>query len=364
MFVYFLIHLLFLLIIISGWRRIRFEQSTEVYLCPVSVLIPVRNDKNNLRELLNDIKNQDFPVDMVEIIVINDHSEDGSHEVALEFQSQSHNLRFINLTNLEGKKNALKKGVESSKNDLIATLDSDCRIGSQWLLKSVQHILNEKADLVFGLVTFIKERNIIAQMISIEQKSLVGSGAALWRIGLPIMSNGANMIFKRDAFENVKGYEGNLDIPSGDDTFLLSKFKKAGLKIGFNPLLDGMVWTKGPASMTEFINQRRRWAGKLKYSQDFAMWFIAILIFFLNCSWLVFLVMVFLSKITLAYFLLGTTVKISLEYFFIYSISNKMNEKVILLPFMILELIYPLYVTFFAFVSNLDGYEWKGRRYR
>jgi hypothetical protein len=90
---------------------------------------------------------------------------------------------------------------------------------------------------------------------------------------------------------------------------------------------------------------------------------VAIVVFFLQIFWLVSLIAFFAGKVELAYFLLGMLLKAFFDFIFLKDISARLNKELHLLPFFFLEVVYPLYVIFFALISNFGAYSWKGRKY-
>ena len=96
----------------------------------LSVIIPARNEANNIENLLLDLQKQQYSD--FEVIVVDDHSEDNTLEVVERFIQSNPWCRL--LSNLHsGKKAALTLGIESAKGSIIVTTDADCRISSGWL---------------------------------------------------------------------------------------------------------------------------------------------------------------------------------------------------------------------------------------
>ena len=126
--VYLLIYLFLLALIVGvGGIRHKFKarsKTTEtISLDKITVLIPFRNESESLPRIIQSIKNSmKLPL---EIIFINDHSEDTS----LAFLQQHVNDLPITLVSLPdqkiGKKEALRYGMEHAHGDYYLTLDAD-----------------------------------------------------------------------------------------------------------------------------------------------------------------------------------------------------------------------------------------------
>jgi hypothetical protein len=93
----------------------------------ISFVIPVRNDARRLRDCLRTIVENEYPSDLVEIVVVDDGSTDGSGLVAGEFGATV-------LTRASGRVAALRNaGAEISRGDLLAFVDADHLLDAGWL---------------------------------------------------------------------------------------------------------------------------------------------------------------------------------------------------------------------------------------
>jgi len=101
-----------------------------------SVIIPFRNESENILNSLKCIEQQDYPKDLFEVIYVNDSSSDDSF-AKLNNAEKSCNIKIISSYG-EGlqaafKKYALRKGIESSDGEIIITTDADTMFGKKWL---------------------------------------------------------------------------------------------------------------------------------------------------------------------------------------------------------------------------------------
>ena len=98
-----------------GWERISIY-SVEYDELSVSIIIPVRNEAANIRNLLNDINDQIINATKLEVIVVNDNSEDNTKEIVSTYLMNSQfNGSLINLNATSGKKAALKDGIGNER---------------------------------------------------------------------------------------------------------------------------------------------------------------------------------------------------------------------------------------------------------
>ena len=93
------------------------------YLPLVTVVIPVYNSEQYLRETLESVANQTYS--NIEVIVVNDASTDRSMDIIHEFSNRISNLKIIDLKKNEGVSNARNIGIKNATGNFVAFLDSD-----------------------------------------------------------------------------------------------------------------------------------------------------------------------------------------------------------------------------------------------
>ena len=128
-----LAYMLMILYFYKGWRKLKgFTVKNEKFTTPVSLIIPVRNEEQNIPGLIRSIREQDYPGRLLEVIFIDDHSDDRSFELISEHISGIENFHLMRSTG-SVKKMALQTGFEKATGDLIITTDTDCHHSSRWL---------------------------------------------------------------------------------------------------------------------------------------------------------------------------------------------------------------------------------------
>jgi len=181
----------------------------------------MRNEEQNILNLLKDIEKQNYDKNDFEIIVIDDHSTDESFDLV-------NNLEIKNLTlirNLgEGKKSAIETGINLAKNEYIIQTDADCRMGENWLNSINQYLNQHTVKLLMAPVVFETKANLLSHLQELDFYALMMSTAGLAGIKHPIMANGANLIYPKSVLKDISVL--NKRSASGDDVFLLHHIKK------------------------------------------------------------------------------------------------------------------------------------------
>ena len=352
------------LLLLKGWQKAKeqYPVSNKDARQFLSVIIPVRNEEATIDRLLNDLIIQSYPKDKFEIIIVNDHSEDNTIQIVEKKIGSSANLKIASNEGL-GKKLAITTGVSLSSGEIIVTTDADCRVDMNWLETINNSFFNEKIKMVFGAVKIQIDDSLFSKLQAIEFSSLIGSGAATMAMGIPTMCNGANLAFRKDVFLEVNGYEGNTQIASGDDEFLMRKISRKypdGIK--FNNSQENIVITNPQPTLAEFIDQRLRWAGKWKYNKDGKSKLVALYIFIFHLSVLALPVLVILNYVTLYSLILFLLGKAILEFMFLWSVTTWLKVKWNWQAFILLQLIHSFYVVTIGVIANFAKPLWKGSR--
>ena len=98
----------------KGWNN-NLKSKSNIFHTTVSVVIAVRNEESNIINLIEDLSCQDFPKELFNIIIIDDHSEDNTFDLIKNSQKKYSNLVIRSLPdNKFGKKNAINFGVSFS----------------------------------------------------------------------------------------------------------------------------------------------------------------------------------------------------------------------------------------------------------
>jgi len=125
----------------------------------VSILIPARNEENNIANLLSDLSNLNYK--NLEIIVYNDNSTDNTARMVLEMTSSNPNIKLINGNEPEkgwlGKNYACHQLALKATGKVLLFLDADVRVGNELIDKSLayQQKYNLKLLSIFPKQTMI-----------------------------------------------------------------------------------------------------------------------------------------------------------------------------------------------------------------
>ncbi len=366
--VLFLFYILFILFLIRGIFSIKPR------LCAnnlkVSVIVPFRNEENNLRRCVLSILNQKFDRDRFEIILVDDNSEDKSVE-AIKDLIEKENIKLIKLDNGYGKKRAIEAAINHSVNEIIVTTDADCFHSKYWL-KSLIESFDDRTGFVAGKVVYSETRNVFEEFQKIEFASLVSIGSAFIGNKLPLLANGASCAYRKDLFYQVGGFKDNISLASGDEEFLMQKiFFDTDYEVKFCAAKESVTYTEPIHSATKFINQRKRWVSKVPFYRNklllpvlsllylfYLLLFVTIFYSLFNSNMQETLLYIFLSKMI---FDLVFMIK---AYHFLELSKHKFELLKLIMLFPLAEIFHLIYITIVPILSYMTGFNWKERNFR
>ena len=329
----------------------------------VSILIAARNESKQIKRCLEGLKNQSYPSNLYEIILIDDHSSDDTIQIA-----RSLDLSMLTILELDekkyGKKEALKKGQEYSTADLIVTTDADTWVDNEWLDLLVSLYEEKEVKFIAGPVIVVEDTSLITHFQALDMlgNNLV-TAAGIFRRWY-YSANGANLAFDSDAFRSIGAYDIS-KLASGDDMFTIQKLATAypgGIFYLKNK--DAAVKTDAIPGVTKLMRQRKRWATKSQAYPDHILQGVLVLVSLFTLSILVnILVGLIWSPLLLKVGLIQLFLKGLIDYSLLRSSSKYFNQPFSLNKYIGAFFIHIANVIYSSFWAIFKGqYVWKGRK--
>ncbi|AFL81099.1 glycosyl transferase [Aequorivita sublithincola DSM 14238] len=355
--------------LVYGFRKASVFSSEEIiHKTRFSIVIPFRNEAENLPYLLRTIEALNYSTELFEIIFVNDASEDTSEAIlcsAIEKSKFLIKLIQNNRISNSPKKDAISEAIKNSNFEWIVTTDADCELPENWLKTLDAFIQKNNPVMVCGPVVYESDGSFIENFQQLDGLSLQAVTIGSFGFGNPLLSNGANLGYKKDAFILVNGFSGNDHIASGDDIFLLEKMKKAFPEmVKFLKSKEVVVSTKPQLSWKKVVNQRVRWASKTSKQKNISSLLLGLLVLFVNASILAIPFLMIFDSENIILFLLLIFFKISIDYIVIKQTSSFFNVKISVLNFIWQPFLYAI-ITVLVVIGSLCGsYAWKGRSFK
>jgi cellulose synthase/poly-beta-1,6-N-acetylglucosamine synthase-like glycosyltransferase len=331
----------------------------------VSVLIAARNEEKYLSTCLESLKKQNYPEDLLQIIVINDRSTDKTRDIISDYCKQSaiFNLLDIHedLDGLKGKMNALSQGLDQAIGEIILITDADCRVSSTWI-SAITAYFTEEVGLVGSFTVLSRPDNRESTFDHIQTMDwlfLQAIASGTTGIGLPVSVLGNNFGFRKSAYDEIGGFK-NLGFSLTEDMVLLKAIISRTKYRAVYPVdRDSRIYSIPLSKVWDFFQQRQRWLyGGLK--APFWGWvlmfisFIAHLVIVLN--------IIFFNWITPI--LISMVLVLLTDFSFVWRLTRVLYLKNLIKYFPVFEIFYILYTIFFALKLLIPGkIRWKERTY-
>ena len=356
------IYFLFILWTIWGFRALP-KMARSPLSTPktgFSVIIPFKDEAQNLDLLMHSIRRLNYPLHLFEIIMIDDASEDDSVGIINRYSLANLRLMDNKIRSGSPKKDALEIGIRQAKFDWIITTDADCELPVDWLLNYDNACQTTDAKMLLAPVQFFDNSSFLVYFQQVEFVTMQGITMAGVYWNMPFLSNGANMGFEKKAFFEVNGYQDNHQIASGDDVFLLEKFNTTYPdKIDFIKNPSAMVQTQAQDNLKLLVQQKIRWGGKTKHYQSVFPKLLGVLLLIVNMLFIISIIGIFID-IHCIYIIL---VKILLDVSLFFIINLFYKTKINPIYAFISSLIYPFYFIYISLVSINGKFKWKNREY-
>lgn len=367
-----LIYALIIAIYYRGWKELPAFEIPKSYRVStkITVIIPARDEENNILECLQSVLNQTISADLFEVIVIDDHSTDATP--ALVQGLKNPRVKLLKLADhisvgetQSFKKKAIEIAMTQAQGDLIVTTDADCVVTENWLELIAAFYEIKQVKFIAAPVLFHREKNTLQRFQTLDFFGMMCVTGAGIHTGLMNMCNGANLAYEKSAFVAVNGFAGINHLASGDDMLLMQKIaEKFPGKIGFLKNQAATVRTEAKETLPGFMSQRIRWATKSTSYQEWQVTAILTMVFFCCCSTVFTLFLIpFFGMVAFQLFVFQLVVKSIADYIYLNMMANWFDKPKAMRTFLVSEILHILYIISVGTAGNfMKEYEWKGRR--
>lgn len=317
--------------------------------------------------LLRSISKLDYPTALFEIILIDDFSNDNSVNLITKWRMQNGLYHTTVIENLlvtgSPKKDAITRAMPIVANEWILTTDADCILPPKILQSISSFIHQNEVEMVVGPIAYDGSPSLLHHFQRLDMLSLQGVTIGSFGINKPFMCNGANFAYSKSFFERLGGFDGNANVASGDDVFLLQKaIKKHPSKVGYNKSADAIVITKPIDSWLQLINQRTRWAAKTKVYDAVFGEDLAFAAFLGNVSIVVAIILASTNQLGINYLIGLGLIKLVPDFVLLIKTNSFLTRR-FFFP-LLAAIIYPFFTVIVAIRILTGAYKWKGRTFK
>ena len=346
-----------------SWRSVPvYTPGTLQAQTTISVIIPARNEEENIATLLQALKKQTYPSSLFEVIVIDDHSTDNTAGIVKQFPS----VKLLQLTadHINSyKKKAIETGIAAAGGELIVTTDADCVPPPTWLETIAGFKEETNAVFIAAPVAINCNSSVLQVFQAMDFMVLQGITGAVVHKNQLSMCNGANLAYEKKAFVAVNGFAGIDTIASGDDMLLMHKIKtQFPGRVHYLKAKEVIVSTAPMQTWPAFFNQRIRWASKAAKYNDKRIFPVLLLVYLFNLSFLVTAIAGFWNSYYWLLLLIVWVYKTIAEFPLFSSVAFFFDKRWSLKFFFFFQPLHILYTIVSGFFGQMGRYEWKGRK--
>ena len=228
----FLLPLILFTIAAVNFVQIRTPRNTSELAETVGVIVPMRNEAENVEGLVATLAAQEGPF---HFYLLDDNSEDNSYELLKRFTAGDSRFAVIKGAALDdkwiGKTWALQQLFEASKEDVLVSIDADVRLSNDAINKAVTTMHGARLDFISPyprqIALTFSERLIQpllqwSWLTTVPLRFAESSGQKSMAV-----ANGQFFVVRRSALISIGGYQ-NVKHAVIDDVFLARKLVKSG----------------------------------------------------------------------------------------------------------------------------------------
>lgn len=223
----------------------------------ITIMIVARNEELNLSYLLNDIMNQTYSHNLIDIILVDSMFEDNTRKIMENYQTIS---GFNSVLILENSEKILAAGwnlaIQNSKTDLVVRIDAHASIPKDFIEKNIKVI--EKGERASGgsrpNILAPKDENRWQKLLLEAEASIFGSSIAPYRNSKEskYVKSIFHGVYERSIFSEI----GLLNTKLGrtEDNDIHYRMRKAGVKLSYNPEIISFQYVR--SSLRKMIKQK------------------------------------------------------------------------------------------------------------
>lgn len=223
----------------------------------ITILIAAYNESRNLISTIMSIARQNYN-GKVTAIIINDGSTDDTAEIGRQLEKGYGFVTLLDLKQNVGKANALNEGLKLVETEYTLTVDGDCYLYKDALVKLMGRFCSDPKNTVAvagavlvrnsrkNLVTKIQEWDYFHGIAAVKRLQSLYQGT--------MVAQGAFSAYKTDILREVNGWPHTV----GEDIVLTWSMLAKGYRVGFAE--DALTFTNAPEELGQFIKQRQRWS--------------------------------------------------------------------------------------------------------
>jgi len=347
--------------LIWGLNQLKLGKNSA--LPKVSVIVAARNEEQHLPDCLAALISQDYPAELLEIIIIDDRSTDRTGQIITQYASQYKIIKpvAINVHQVSAspKKKALACGIFKATGEILIFTDADCIPPPTWVAEIVKYF-DPDVSLVIGFSPLVSPRKTIwSGIIWLDSLAAAAVAAAGIGLGTAITGNGRNLAYTKKIYQEVNGFRAIESVLSGDDDLFLHQVRTkipTRIRYCFSP--GAIVPARQIHELRAFLKQRRRHlSAGAKYPFKIKVGYLLF-----HSTNLIIFSLFFISLFTNKYLIFGCVgliCKFCIDWAFLQKFSRRMNYASPLKYFFWWECFFVLFNSIIGPTAFVGKIQWK-----
>jgi len=358
----------YLALLIFAARRFRSSSDTVISKTEesVSVIVAVHNEETNVRNCLEHLLTQEYPVNLLEIIVVADRCTDATEQIVGSYVQVHPYIKMISIhqrrADFVPKKLAIDTAVRQARGNFILLTDADGRPGPGWI-RSMVSAFGDDVGMVLGYAPYISDQlfnTILYRLLVLEYFSHAAVAAVTTELGFPLTCVGTNLAYRKCVYEQLGGFGKYQTLLSGDDDLLLLRVRdETRWKIEYVHSSESQVWNEPPATFSQFYHQRLRYASK-GFLYPFKVTLSLVSYFTLNLLLLLLPISLIWFPWQFLFIPLIFGLKIFTEYYFLKTAAVYLKDLRHLKFVPLASLLHIPYVVYFGIMAQVEKFQWGG----
>ncbi len=226
----------------------------------VSIVIPTYNRAKELERCFRSLFALDYPVDCLEIIVVDDASTDETssllQRLGQEAVTYGLTVRVVRHEKQQGVGVSRNTGAEVAQYDLIAYLDSDCVASPSWLRSLVPVFQDIRIGAVGGMIWAYDRKTLLGRYEDVRSSLYMGARSQQVSLKGPLAYlPTANMVVRKTIWQELAGFAA---MTQGEDVDFCRRLLMSGAKMNYIP--QGVVYHDYRTTVGAFLSIRAAYA--------------------------------------------------------------------------------------------------------
>lgn len=225
----------------------------------VSIILPVHNEEKCLAAKLHNCLELEYPRELLEILVVSDHSTDNTERIAEEIVAQDSRIRLLRTSGRAGKSTAQDLAVQEAKGDILFLTDANALLRPDALRLLVSDLADRRVGLVAATVHLSESTNAIGKGQGLYWRYELFLRQAESDLGILSTASGAALAMRRELFRPMEEMY-------GDDCILPLDVRLQGFRVVHDPravVFDAMPHTIDGELKARIRMTARNWTGTL-----------------------------------------------------------------------------------------------------